>query len=463
MLGLFPFWMALLLGLACGRQSGGGGTAVGNPGSSSIALAARADAPWVDARAAWMTLQWTRCDGTVVLGRYTDVDLRVPRSVEVPPGRYCTLRVQLTEVTAQAEGASLRRDVAEAILDLGDARVNAQAWWVELGEPDAPEAIEGRSALYVELEPDGVLDPLERAQAPLAAGPDREDIDAFDPEVVVVVGFNGLRSTLVDAGGLPAAEYPTPRNDDEPELGFSSVAVGAEGGASRWVAVGADDVDPVVSVSDDSGLSWTTTVAPAPMSDVVAYQGAFFACSFEGGVYRSDDGETWLLVYESDFRWTSIATDGVSLVVVGDAKAAVSDDGQAFTEASLPDELRLQSVAVGAPGSVAVGDGGVRWFSVNGVDWVETATGGDKLVDVVWAGTQFIAVGEGTSWTSDDGQSWTAGPDQPLDGLALHQGAVLAVAGDDVWQSTDEGQSWSVWRTVRGAEGALTAGVSNAP
>jgi hypothetical protein len=82
------------------------------------------------------------------------------------------------------------------------------------------------------------------------------------------------------------------------------------------------------------------------------------------------------------------------------------------------------------------------------IDWTARLTVSLPLLDVVWDGQVFIAVGYGgTILTSIDGIDWVAresGTDDALYALAVTGSGVYAVGGPGILLSTDHGETWTV-------------------
>ena len=105
--------------------------------------------------------------------------------------------------------------------------------------------------------------------------------------------------------------------------------------------------------------------------------------------------------------FTDVVWTGEMFVAVGVDVVMTSTDGQAWNEVQSASMMIDVGLAVAWSGKelVAVGDNILR--SLDGVNWVEI----DNLVgliDVVWADTQFVAVGYSEKiLTSPDGITWT--------------------------------------------------------
>jgi photosystem II stability/assembly factor-like uncharacterized protein len=101
---------------------------------------------------------------------------------------------------------------------------------------------------------------------------------------------------------------------------------------------------------------------------------------------------------------------------------------------------------------VAVGFSGTVLASADGIAWDPVASGVEKtLLDILWTGDQFIAVGNHAVLSSPDCLSWTerrniATTDPyELEGVAYSGSILVAVdsRGGQVFTSTDRGESWT--------------------
>ena len=212
----------------------------------------------------------------------------------------------------------------------------------------------------------------------------------------------------------------------------------------------------------------------------------------DGRIWISRDGATWSAATVSaggpgDQRLTSVAGGPLGFVAAGvdGSVPAVwtSPDGMAWTRAGGPfrESERVESVAVGTQGAVAVGTittsgdvDGMAWFSADGATWRTVPLGSagftgrtNQAVHAVTAsGGGFVAVGDDTNgerrvavaWTSIDGTTWQRQPHGDLvvppgssstAGVTASDvagsGPLVAVGGSSsvqVWNSAD-GRRWA--------------------
>jgi hypothetical protein len=163
-----------------------------------------------------------------------------------------------------------------------------------------------------------------------------------------------------------------------------------------------------------------TSSTPQAPHRIVWGGGTFVAAGSLGALASSNDGMTWR-TYSSgvigDFthvRWT-----GTEYLVVGRDEAgqnvvATSHDGRMWSASYPPTavpSVELLDVARGAPGYVAVGVHTTIAFSADGSTWQIVASGpadAPRLNSVTWGGGRFVAVGSsGIILTSLDGEGWT--------------------------------------------------------
>lgn len=425
-------WLIALA--ACGLSRNGGGTAVGNPSLAVARLAAPAGGEWGIATADRVTFHFEGCNGTQ-REVTVDGDLLEGESVRIPHGTWCGLEVTVEGLRAAGD-ATLEIPEATASIALDAVEVERRtAWIVELGEPGAPDALRDRSGLFRELVVDGALDPLERADGPAGAGVARTPEDP-DPPVLLAVGVDGLRAALT-----------TPEAPDYAQFDDRGIFVSAAHDAGRWVVVGGDE-PPLSATSVDRGVTWTIATPGVPLSGVVAHEGRFVAASFSSRLLTSDDGLSWTVRDDASAVWRALVGSPDGVVVVGDAQVAYSPDGVAWSVVSPPGAPTFHDVAWGAGRFVAVGEGGERWFSDDGTTWTFADEGGDKLYAVAFSGSAFVAAGDTSNFRSFDGVTWEPLPHKSLESMVFHDGALWGPFDDAVFRSTDDGETWTLWKSI---------------
>ncbi len=178
---------ALLAGCPQPPDDGGGdgdemGIAIGNPGVVSLSIAASEDVELVLAELPVAALEHHGCDASHALG-IQDVNLDLtdgPVAVELLPGTWCGLRVQLAEPLAiEATWAPATGESAAISLELGASRV-------DLEPLDADTfTVDEQTWLALELAAPGWLD--------------AELLDLQDGDALVVDADHELHLPLVDA------------------------------------------------------------------------------------------------------------------------------------------------------------------------------------------------------------------------------------------------------------------------
>jgi hypothetical protein len=283
--------------------------------------------------------------------------------------------------------------------------------------------------------------------------------------------FHAVTWSSTDREHWSLAELPPGRT--------GAFGLGIAAGAGHAVIVGRIGNDAAAWSSTD-GITWQPVdgggaFVEAPetrMTAVVATSTGFVAGGFAGitnqpgsARFWTSDGHSWVRVTDqpafADGRVASIVSTAAGLVAVGTTGPVGRATGSAVwrsrdgtTWERVPGSKALAAgamaaVTTGGPGLVAVGaalDGteAMVWLSKDGVAW-ELAPDQDSLtyhglritIADVTAGADgtLVAVGhflfgsqfgQGTTWTSKDGSSWTRAPDL----AAFGQGEPAAVIAD---------------------------------
>jgi hypothetical protein len=230
-------------------------------------------------------------------------------------------------------------------------------------------------------------------------------------------------------------------------VGFSEIAWNG----SVYVGNGGY-VEYPISISSDL-VTWE----PGSLEGVqrirgVAWGGSLFAAiGNQGELLTSETGREWhrVTVPAGDLR--DVAWGGGDFVVVGsDGLLLVSPDGSTWTEASSGPRFWVSAVAWNGELFLAVGFGSAAVLtSPDGVVWLQHEVAELRYVvlnDLVWAGEQFVAVGDnGAIATSSDGLSWQrreSGTTRHLSAVAWNGHRLVAVGQDICPQGGPSGFCW---------------------
>lgn len=166
----------------------------------------------------------------------------------------------------------------------------------------------------------------------------------------------------------------------------------------------------------------SSTVFPCEVNKAMHVGTQWIAGCSNGKVYTLADGLDPVDVTKWVERTTgksgklvSIATDGDTIVVVGDSGGTMltSVDGHNWVDRSISGAAGFNDVTYGQGKFLAVGrasdNSSAIYASDDGETWnkVTTATPSKQLYGIAYGGAKFVAVGlEGYLYVSDDGESW---------------------------------------------------------
>jgi hypothetical protein len=230
------------------------------------------------------------------------------------------------------------------------------------------------------------------------------------------------------AEGEPSAEAQPPVVTWEEPVPFDGQPVEIVADDETWVAVGwGAERGPAAWTSADA-VTWMPAEVPDPhpdsegqgaglgptvrLGDSLLSYGTFIGFGDGRGVlgWRSADGATWEMI---------------------------ESDSPLFETGYLVRELVVGDPALVAIENQFVSSSGRIWRWTEETSWVETTPetagtdtpSGTKMSDVVWADGRFVVVGQrheasdtviGTSWVSEDGETWSASdPDPNLSNVDL--------------------------------------------
>ncbi len=244
-------------------------------------------------------------------------------------------------------------------------------------------------------------------------------------------------------------------------------ACGGGGGGSTTTSV---DTTSDNGTTNTTQTTWTTrhTGIAGAFYDVLWDGSRYLAVSDGSGLYSSTDGFNWSRVATSGFGGNfSLAYINGLYLSGGDWQTlytstdGVNWDSHSLCEVTLGCFNGVYGLAGNAKGFVAVGEEGLLYYSGDGVDWSvqdgligtwenfrAAAASPDRFVvvgasngviysddgmtwtaasfgtatpptfgEVIWTGSQFVAAGWGSVYTSADGITWTYMSAQYIDGF----------------------------------------------
>lgn len=236
-----------------------------------------------------------------------------------------------------------------------------------------------------------------------------------------------------------------------------------------YVAVGSDGI---ILTSEDAAIWNPIDPITAENLRSIAYGlGKFYVVGYNGAILSSENGADWSIVStEITGDFYSVAYNGSSrLVAVGQvydgagalvAFAAVSDDGETWTEYQLPTiATGLSGITYGNGRYVAVGfkrkvigKDPIIATSLNGVNWSKQIplAGAGALEDVAYGNGKYVAVGALNNQIlfSQDASLWLAYDAAEISGIwyaATYAEELFVIAGPQVLSSPD-GQNWTLRR-----------------
>ena len=228
-----------------------------------------------------------------------------------------------------------------------------------------------------------------------------------------------------------------------------------------------------------NGIDWEETLTEDVTFGGLAFGGDRFVLSNRYPMHSSE-GIDWTPGEEADFRgpggeivWSVrrfayADYDGGRFVATAEPPKSVlvsSDGGQSWWAPSvLPDACLTGMSTYGGIAAtddgiiVGVGQDGTACRSADGGDtWTESSVGGDNVLGhLLWTGDELVTWGPGVRYTSVDGVDWTQTPTTPEGiwiGPAAHSDATGSfVAVTRVWDGyedqtivrSDDGVSWEI-------------------
>lgn len=134
--------------------------------------------------------------------------------------------------------------------------------------------------------------------------------------------------------------------------------------------------------------------------------------------------------------WLIDSKGNSSNKLTGTFEVIIDDTGSQWTSRPSGTTANLRDVVWSGTQFIAVGDSGTILTSPDGISWTQRTAGiSNALWGAVWSGTQFVVVGEyGTIFTSSDGIIWTQKdpgiPDSNLYDISWSGTQFVAVGGE---------------------------------
>ena len=205
-------------------------------------------------------------------------------------------------------------------------------------------------------------------------------------------------------------------------------------GAGHYVAFGTFGGNNMFASSSD-GKTWSSSQQDAKYSRYIRGigfgAGQFVAVGGDPGSVGgargfsviSPDGAAWSKLHETEAKFVlrRIAFGNDRFVGVGDRgrRSYSTDGGIAWEDVPKPKATdTLIDIAFGNGLFVGVGLHGSRMSTRDGITWSERLVGeeGEHCNSVIWTGEKFVAVGQGGTYFSPDGEQWERVPnhDAPI-------------------------------------------------
>ena len=247
----------------------------------------------------------------------------------------------------------------------------------------------------------------------VAADSDSKPVPNGGAGLFVAVGYGGRRISSRDGIAWENDQQWSEKAADDDNVLFN-VAFGK----GKFVVVGGASNGHILITRN--GKEYTEVFKPKGRVATVNFGNGMFVAGHGGEYLVSTDGETWTAGSKFQFNGglhqrKSAFGNGV-FVTIGDADPGWKN--RVAFRSSTPDGVKTasfdvnsppaRSIAFGAGRFVVVGPDGLRESSTDGKAWEHTEKlPGENLNSVIWTGTQFIAGGDKSAFTSPDGIAWT--------------------------------------------------------
>ena len=267
---------------------------------------------------------------------------------------------------------------------------------------------------------------------------------AWSPSLAryIAVGDSGYIATSADgASWIPVASVPTAEN-----------LAGAAWIDGRFYALGGQGT--ILTSSNATDWNLETTPAVTDTLEDIAWNGSGFVAVGYGTVLASADGNSWDEVNSTIGGEKVVWGGGTAnrFVMVGSSNTIyASPDGRTWAR-QFPDhdpyymQLSLRDVAWTGTHYAAVGEQGTILASADGIDWQIMASGSD-LKGVTHDGSRYIAVGAwGRMAVGDTAQNWAfryMGDDKYYLNDLVYNGSQYVAVGQTYGLYSDDLVAWS--------------------
>ena len=235
-------------------------------------------------------------------------------------------------------------------------------------------------------------------------------------------------------------------------LSFNSVVYGND-----LFAVGGNSY----SATSPDGLTWTNTIGHGFSGETAAGAGIFVRLQGTGGsrynrvmsqeILYSTDGLSWTPVYYINNTLYGVAHAGDQFIAVGNNGVLLtSTNGSNWTQRVFATDNNFRALAYGKGRYVAGGNDGVVAFSDDGLHWnLRDTLGGRDMQGVVYAQGRFTAAAGNDIFVSQNGEIWgrQAGGAADLLNIVYLGDRYIAVGDVGTVVTSSNGLSWT-WRTV---------------
>ncbi len=247
---------------------------------------------------------------------------------------------------------------------------------------------------------------------------------------------------------------------------------------SLFIAVGAGTTGIILSSSD--GVSWTQQTTPSGifgLNDVIWDGTQFIVVGTNAAILTSANGINWnpAVTITSGQQFYKIIMTPTNLAsgqyfITGDGGLVITMHtilGTPFMRSPNPHlaTQKLSNVNWNGSQFVAVGQKTPVLHSPDGVTWSQASANVGMFNDLTWDGSQYIAVGSGANtWTSADATTWVAhglpGSYNLLGVIMRTSGLFIAVGESGRIVTSNDGSSWT--NRVSGGSDALISVAASA-